>query len=79
MATFFFPFEDELKRVSVWIRVPVLPIEYYYKHILWRIGNGLGRMVKIDLNTLRNKGDPKEEVYTTKRAKFARLCIEVDL
>ncbi|KAJ1418153.1 hypothetical protein SESBI_16112 [Sesbania bispinosa] len=35
----FFPFEDELKRVAVWIRIPGLPFEYYDHTILWRIAN----------------------------------------
>ncbi|KAJ1428329.1 hypothetical protein SESBI_09060 [Sesbania bispinosa] len=35
----FLPFEEEFKRVSVWIRIPGLPIEYYDDHILWRIGD----------------------------------------
>lgn len=48
----FFPFEDEFKRVAVWIRVLGLPIEYYNKHILWRIGERLGQTIKIDDNTL---------------------------
>lgn len=30
----FFPFEDEFKRVAVWVRIRGLPIEYYNKHIL---------------------------------------------
>ncbi|KAJ1432901.1 hypothetical protein SESBI_06444 [Sesbania bispinosa] len=34
----FNPFTDELKRVAVWIRIPGLPIEYYDRHVLWRIG-----------------------------------------
>lgn len=38
----FFLMEDELKWVAVWLWVPGLPIEYYMKHILWRIGDCLG-------------------------------------
>lgn len=52
----FFPHEDELKRVTVWVRVPSLPIEYYNKHILWRIGDCLGRTINIDSNTLKKMG-----------------------
>ncbi|KAJ1428917.1 hypothetical protein SESBI_08631 [Sesbania bispinosa] len=74
----FFPFQDELKRVAVWIRVPGLPMEYYDRNILWRIGDTLGKTVKIDSNTLK----PKDGCWgqsTTEMGKFARLCIEVDL
>lgn len=75
----FSPFEDELKRVAVWIRIPALPIEYYDKRVLWKIGNCLGRTVKVDANTLRRKEDTMEECFVTERARFARVCIEVDL
>ncbi|KAJ1425768.1 Ribonuclease H-like superfamily [Sesbania bispinosa] len=36
----FFPFEDKLERVAVWIRIPGLPVEYYNRKILWRIDIG---------------------------------------
>lgn len=75
----FFPFEDELKKVAVWIRIPGLPMELYEKHILWRIGNTLGRTVKIDSNTLREKEGSRGEFYKTERVKIARICVEVDL
>lgn len=39
----FDPFNDELKKVLVWIRVPRLPVEYYNRHILWRSGNLFGK------------------------------------
>ncbi|KAJ1436793.1 Endonuclease/exonuclease/phosphatase superfamily [Sesbania bispinosa] len=74
----FKPYEDELRRVSVWIRVPGLPIEFYDNRVLWRIGNVLGKTVKIDANMLREKNDSIGE-FSTKRAKFAGICIEVDL
>lgn len=75
----FFPCEDELKRVAVWLRVPGLPIEYYDKHILWGIGNCLGKTVKIDSNTLRTKKDKDKEYCVSERGKFARLCVEIDI
>ncbi|KAJ1406035.1 hypothetical protein SESBI_25487 [Sesbania bispinosa] len=37
----FFPSQNDFKWVAVWVRVPGLPIDYYDKHILWRIGNGI--------------------------------------
>ncbi|KAJ1435401.1 hypothetical protein SESBI_04906 [Sesbania bispinosa] len=69
---------DELRRVAVWIRVPGLPMEFYDKTILWRIGNTIGKTVRVDANTLK----PREGTWgqtTTERGKFARLCIEIDL
>ncbi|KAJ1377413.1 Ribonuclease H-like superfamily [Sesbania bispinosa] len=74
----FFPFEDKLQRVVVWIRIPGLPVEYYDRKILWRIGNTVGHTIKIDLNTLREKVSGLGELVTD-RAKFARICVEVDL
>ncbi|KAJ1427426.1 hypothetical protein SESBI_09679 [Sesbania bispinosa] len=53
----FFPPEDDLQRVAVWIRIPGLAIEFYDRRVLWRIGNVLGKTVKIDANTLREKAD----------------------
>ncbi|KAJ1381518.1 hypothetical protein SESBI_45068 [Sesbania bispinosa] len=49
----FRPYEDELQRVSVWICVPGLPIEYYDDHVLWRIGDVVGKTLKVDANTSR--------------------------
>ncbi|KAJ1422584.1 Zinc finger, CCHC-type [Sesbania bispinosa] len=63
---------------AVWIRIPSLPIEYYDRTILSKIGDTLGRTVKVDSNTMKPKNGVWEET-TTKRGKFACLCIEVDL
>ncbi|KAJ1403218.1 Zinc finger, CCHC-type [Sesbania bispinosa] len=55
-----------------------LPVEYYEIFILWKIGHMLGKTIKLDSDTL----NPKKGVWgasTTKRAKFARVCIKVDL
>ncbi|KAJ1428156.1 Zinc finger, CCHC-type [Sesbania bispinosa] len=74
----FFPGEDELKRVAVWVRVPGLPMEFYDREILWKIGNMLGKTVRVDSNTLK----PRDGYWgqtTTERGKFARLCIEINL
>lgn len=71
----FFPFEDQLRKVAMWVTIPGLPIEYYDRHILWRIGNCLERTVKANSVTLRksNMGG----TCTTTRTKFARVCVEV--
>lgn len=61
------------------MRIPCLPIEYYTKHILWRIRDGLGRTLKVDTNTLRRLEELTDERYVTERGKFVRVCIEVDL
>ncbi|KAJ1404222.1 hypothetical protein SESBI_26689 [Sesbania bispinosa] len=72
----FLPNEDQLKKVVVWVHIHGLPIEFYERFILWKIGDTLGRTIKMDSNTLKSKEgvlDPS----TTKRAKFARVYIEV--
>src|SRR4051812_39665336 len=52
----------------VWVRFPTLLVEYYSKTWLWRAGNHIGKMIKVDSSTL-----------TASRGKFARVCIKVDL
>lgn len=74
-----FPFADVLKRVAVWLHIPGLPIEYYNKHILWSIGDCLGRTVKIDSNTLKPMTEEDREYYVPEGDKFARLCAEIHL
>ncbi|KAJ1391162.1 Zinc finger, CCHC-type [Sesbania bispinosa] len=69
---------DDLRHAVVWVRVSNLPIEFYDRRVLWRIGNVLGKTVKIDANTLRESGKFNGD-FTTERAKFAHIYIEVDL
>lgn len=45
-----------------------MPIEYYDKVLLRRIGNRLGRTIRVD-----------EATEEASRAKYARICVEVDL
>lgn len=61
------------------MRVPGLPIEYYTKNILWRIGDFLGRMLSIDENTLKSKRGMETESHVPERGRFTRLCVEIDL
>ncbi|KAL4328846.1 hypothetical protein AHAS_Ahas13G0240900 [Arachis hypogaea] len=50
------------------MRLPRLAIEYYEKSMLERIGNIIGRTIKVDFNTA-----------DICRGKFVRLCVELDL
>lgn len=75
----FVPSEGELGRVAIWVRIPAFPIEMYGKHFLWRIGSKLGRMIKIDDHTLRMENTGGIDPDGTERARFARICVEVDL
>ncbi|WJX36677.1 hypothetical protein P8452_24530 [Trifolium repens] len=64
----FYPNEATIDSVSVWVRIPDLPIEYYDAKVLHFIGDRIGKTVKVDKNTLFQE-----------RGKYARLCVEVDL
>lgn len=72
--------DDSAGRQAVWVRIPKLPIEYYEKHLLWEVGNEIGRTLKVDEHTLnekRKKG--KAGMFLTERGQFARICVEIDL
>lgn len=64
----FRPSSSQLTSTLVWVRIPRLPIEFFSDQILMRIGNKLGKAVKIDIHTTQ-----------VSRAKYARVCVEVDL
>lgn len=75
----FVPEEGVPGKVAVWVRIPKFPVELYGKHFLWRIGNHLGRMLRIDDHTLKVAKDGGQSIVGTERCKFARICVEVDL
>ncbi|XP_028089244.1 uncharacterized protein LOC114289679 [Camellia sinensis] len=52
----------------IWARLQGLPIEYYDRSTLKRLGNLLGTLLKIDVHTENGN-----------RGRFARLCIQMDL
>ncbi|XP_057745166.1 uncharacterized protein LOC130963034 [Arachis stenosperma] len=66
--TNFNPMEASIEYTVAWVRLPGLMIEYYEKSMLERIGNIIGRTIKVDSNTA-----------DICRGKFARLCVELDL
>jgi hypothetical protein len=59
---------DTIENVAVWVRISILPIEYYDAKVLKIIGDRIGKTVKMDKNTLKQE-----------RGKYARLCVTVDL
>lgn len=66
--TGFSPANAHITRIAIWIRVSAIQLECFDVWALKRIGNLLGKMLKIDaLTTSQNRG------------KFARLCVELDL
>lgn len=44
----FKPFNEDVRKQAVWVRIPELPVEYYEKHTLWEVGNIIGRTLKVD-------------------------------
>ncbi|KAI9116647.1 hypothetical protein K1719_012305 [Acacia pycnantha] len=59
---------DSQKRVAVWVCIPDLPHELYNVESIRRIGNMIGRTLKIDRTTAFSE-----------KGGFARMCVEVDL
>ncbi|QHO54318.1 uncharacterized protein DS421_2g55700 [Arachis hypogaea] len=64
----FNPEKDVIDRIAAWVRLPGLAIEYYEETMLSKIGNVIGRTLKVDTNTADKR-----------RGKFARLCVELNL
>ncbi|CAL2278991.1 unnamed protein product [Prunus armeniaca] len=64
----FCPATAHITRMAVWLRVSAIQLECFDVWSLKRVGNLLGKLLKIDsLTTAQNRG------------KFARLCVELDL
>ncbi|KAG7547784.1 Ribonuclease H domain [Arabidopsis suecica] len=64
----FDPLRDEIVTTPVWVRLSNLPVNFYHKAILLGIARGLGKPIKVDVTTLNFE-----------RARFARVCVEVDM
>ncbi|CAN1193375.1 hypothetical protein LINPERHAP2_LOCUS42010 [Linum perenne] len=59
---------EPIKKILTWVRLPKLPIHYFNHLAVNRIGNYIGRTVRMDLATEEGA-----------RGRYARLCVEVDL
>lgn len=64
----FMPKTVKIHSLLVWVRFPVLPVEYYTGIWLEQVGNKIGRTIKVDRTT-----------SLASRGKFVRVCIDVDL
>ena len=64
----FRPAQEDVKTTLAWVRLSGLPIEYYVEDFLVKVGNIVGKVVKVDSQTLE-----------VTRGKYARICVEVDL
>ncbi|KAI9125222.1 hypothetical protein K1719_003838 [Acacia pycnantha] len=65
----FNPWKVDLQcHIATWIRLPDVPFEFYNVESLCRIGNMIGKMIKVDRTTsIYDKGG------------FAHICVEIDL
>lgn len=64
----FMPKTGKINSLLVWAHFPALPVKYYTEIWLERVGNKIGRPVKVDRTML-----------LASRDKFARVYVEVDL
>lgn len=58
----------KIESLLVWVRFPILPVEYFNEYWLKRVGNRIGRTAKVDRTMLM-----------AACGKFANVCVEVDL
>ncbi|KAJ0967401.1 hypothetical protein J5N97_024318 [Dioscorea zingiberensis] len=64
----FQPSFEKLSSAILWVRLYQLPWEYWEKEPLESVAGKIGKVIKVD-----------ETTFIQDRAKFARLCIEIDL
>lgn len=64
----FSPMDHSINHVVGWVRLPMLPIRYYHKHVVRAIGDMLGQVVRVDYNTEAGE-----------RGRFARITVIIDL
>lgn len=64
----FDPLRSDIVTTPVWIRIANIPVNFYHNTILMGIAKGLGKPVRVDSTTLNFE-----------RARFARVCVEVNL
>ncbi|KAI9111107.1 hypothetical protein K1719_017982 [Acacia pycnantha] len=65
----FNPWKADLQCIiAAWVRLPDVPFEFYNVESLRRLGNMIGKMIKVDHSTsIYDKGG------------FARICVKIDL
>lgn len=49
----FVPFDTDVSTTLVWVRFPNIPIEIFNEHALMRLGNSIGKAVKVDTTSSR--------------------------
>jgi len=65
----FVPEEDHITKLTAWVRIPKLSVEYFNKQfLLHKIGQKIGRVIKVDSTT-----------ENVEWGQYTRMCVEVDL
>ncbi|KAL5738140.1 hypothetical protein ACOSP7_030901 [Xanthoceras sorbifolium] len=64
----FVPGKQMIQCMPIWVRLSKLPMEWTYSKLLWKIGELLGSMCKVDPIT-----------ETQAQGRFARICVEIDI
>ncbi|CAN1848291.1 hypothetical protein LINPERHAP1_LOCUS38866 [Linum perenne] len=59
--------EAPIRKIMTWVRLPKLPIQYFNYKAVERIGNHIGKTIRLDL-----------AIEEGARARYARVCVEVD-
>lgn len=72
----FDPYFNQPRKVISWVRIPNIPPQCYNKSFITRLGNRIGRTLRVDMNTL---SDSHMEGPRVERGKYARICVELDL
>ncbi|CAN1169987.1 hypothetical protein LINPERHAP2_LOCUS28727 [Linum perenne] len=60
--------EEPLQTILTWVRLPKLPIHFFNEVAVTRIGNCIGKTVRLDLATSEGA-----------RGRYARVCVEIDI
>lgn len=61
-------FAASIDKTTAWVRIPFLPIKWYHPIFLNRLGNRLGKLVRVE-----------ETTESASWGKFARIYVELDL
>ncbi|CAN1126822.1 hypothetical protein LINPERHAP2_LOCUS3658 [Linum perenne] len=59
---------EPIKKIMTWVRLPKLPIQYFNNLAVTRIGDYIGKTIRLDLATSEGA-----------RGRYARVCVELDL
>ena len=65
---FFKPDCASVSSIAVWVRLHALPMELYKAEVLKKIGEAIGRVLRIDSHTAMEA-----------RGRYTRLCIQLDI